>query len=138
MKVSHLEVVLSQTFLFGLAEEARAQDASTIVTDVPVHFVARDATLPVGTYTISGSVSPGAPPGLVLIRAHPKGTFLLPTVFDGTPAEHGTFGFEHVGDTYFLSKVETPWGVYTSNTTQAITKVAQIKDHTTLTSSDAN
>src|SRR4029077_10329756 len=134
MKLSHLKVVLSQAFLFGLAEEAQAQDASTIVTNIPVHFGARDATLPVGTDTISGSVSPGAPPGLALIRAHPKRTFLLPTVFDGTPAEHGTFAVEHLGDTYFISKVETPWAVYTSNTAQTITTVAQIKDHAAFTS----
>ena len=45
------------------------------------------------------------------------------------------FDFEHVGDRYFLSKVETLEGVYTFRTPRAMTKVAQMKDHGTVTSS---
>jgi hypothetical protein len=36
-----------------------------------------------------------------------------------------------VGDKNFLSKVETPLGVYSIKTPRAMTKLAQIKDHPT-------
>ena len=109
MKKSYLNLALSLTCLLGLGEGARAQDASKIVTNVPFEFVAGNATFPAGIYTVGGGLSPEAPLGLVLIRSHDKNALLLPIVFDGAPAGHGRFDFEHVGDKYFLSKVETPW-----------------------------
>jgi hypothetical protein len=138
MKKSYWNVVLSLTCLLGLGQGAPAQEASKIVTNVPFEFVAGGATFSAGTYTVGGGLSPEAPLGLVLIRSHDKGALLLPIVFDGTPAAHGRLDFEHVGDKYFLSKVETPWGVYTLGAPRAITKVARIKGTDTLTSSGAN
>jgi hypothetical protein len=138
MKTLYLNVVLSLTCLLGLGAGAHAQDASKLVTNVPFEFVVGGATLPAGTYTLSGGVAPVVNPDLVFIRSHGKGTFLLPTVFEGSPAEHTQFDFEHVGDKYFLSKVETPWGVYSFGTSRPITKVARMKDHGILTSSGAN
>ena len=37
---------------------------------------------------------------------------MIPTVFDDVQTGHAQFNFEHVGDTYFLSAVETPIGTY--------------------------
>jgi hypothetical protein len=138
MKKSYLNVVLTLTCLLGWAEGVRAQDVSKIVANVPFEFVAGGATLPAGTYAVGGGVSPEAPLGLVLIRSHDQGTLLLPIVFDGTPAAQGRFDFEHVGDKYFLSKVETQWGVYTFGTPRAITRLARMRGPGTLTSSGAN
>lgn len=138
MKKSYLNVALTLTCLLGLGAGVRAQDVSKIVANVPFEFVAGGATLPAGTYAVGGGVSPEAPLGLVLMRSHDKGALLLPIVFDGTPAGQGRFDFEHVGDRYFLSKVETQWGVYTFWTRRAMTRVAQMKDPGTLTSPGAN
>jgi hypothetical protein len=112
MKKAYLSVVLTMTCLLGLGEGARAQDPGKVVSNVPFEFVAGGVTLPAGVYTVGG-VSAEAYPGLVLIRSYDKGVLLLPVAFDGAPAEHGEFDFEHVGDRYFLSKIETPAGVYT-------------------------
>jgi hypothetical protein len=137
MKKAYLSVVLTMTCLLGLGEGARAQDANKVVSNVPFEFVAGGVTLPAGVYTLGG-VSPETYPGLVLIRSHDKGVLLLPVAFDGAQAGRGEFDFERVGDRYFLSKIETLAGVYTFATPRAITKVAQMKDHGTLTSSGAN
>jgi hypothetical protein len=138
MNKTYLNVALTLTCLLGFGAGVRAQDVSKIVTNVPFEFVAGGATLPAGTYAVGGGVSPEAPLGLVLIRSHDKSALLLPIVFDGTPAGHGRFDFEHVGDRYFLSKVETQWGVYTFGTRRAMTRVAQMKNSGTLTSPGAN
>jgi hypothetical protein len=137
MKKSYVSVVLTMICLLGLGEGARAEDAGKVVSNVPFDFVVGGVTLPAGEYTVGG-VSPEVYTGLVLIRSQNESALLLPIVFDRNPAGHGQFDFEHVGDTYFLSKVETPAGVYTFRTPRAITKVAQMKDHGTWTSSGAN
>jgi hypothetical protein len=137
MKKSYLSVVLTMICLLGLREAARAQDAGKVVSNIPFDFVVGDMTLPAGVYTVSG-VSAEAYPGLVLIRSHDKGALLLPIVVDRPRAGHAEFYFEHAGDKYFLSKIETPAGVYTFGTSGAITKVAQMKDHDTSTSFGAN
>jgi hypothetical protein len=41
------------------------------------------------------------------IRSYHQGALLLPIVFDGVPAKQAKVGFEHVGDKYFLSTIET-------------------------------
>jgi hypothetical protein len=132
MKKSYLSVVLTMICLLGLGEGARAQDAGKVVSNVPFEFVVGGVTLPADVYTV-GKASPEAYSDLVLIRSQNKGALLLPIAFDEAPAGRGEFDFEHIGDRYFLSKVETPQGVYTFRTPPAITKVAQVKDHGTVT-----
>ena len=136
MKKSYLTVVLTLTCLLGLGISARAQDEDKIAVNVPFEFVAGGETLPAGTYSVS-RVSPGTTPALV-IRGYDNSVFLLPIAFDGAPADHAELSFEHVGDKYFLSKVETLAGVYTIATPRAMTKVAQMKDDGSGSSSGAN
>jgi hypothetical protein len=133
MKKSYLTVVLTLTCLLGLGEGARAQDASRIVANIPFDFVAGGETLPAGTYSVS-RISFKSQQGLA-IRSYDKGALVLPIVFDGVPAEQAKVGFEHAGDKYFLSTIETPAGVYTIGIPRAMTKVAQMKDHDTMSSS---
>jgi hypothetical protein len=111
-------------------------DASRIVVNVPFDFVAGGETLPAGTYSVS-RVSTEAQPDLA-IRSDDKSALLLPIVFDGVPDDQAKLGFEHVGDKYYLSKVETLAGVYTIGTPRAMTKIDQMKDHGTMSSSGTN
>jgi hypothetical protein len=136
MKKSYLSVVLTLTCLLGLGISARAQDTSRVVVTVPFEFVAGGETLPAGTYTL-GRVSPASQRGLV-IRSDDQSAFLLPIVVDDAPAEQAKLGFTQVGDKYVLSRIETPAGVYTIGIPRAMTKVAQMKDQGSLTSSGSN
>lgn len=133
MKKSYLTVALTLTCLLGLGISARAQDASNIVVNVPFEFVAGGKTLSAGTYSV-GSVFPESDLTLI-IRSLDKGEFLLPVDFAGASGGQAKLSFEHIGHTYFLSKVQTPAGVYTIGTRRAMTKLAQMKDHGTVASS---
>jgi hypothetical protein len=135
MKKSYFVAVLTLTCLLGLGGSSRAQDASRIVVHVPFDFVAAGATLPAGTYSV-GRVSDSQPS--LFIRSYEKGALLLPIVFDGAAADQAKLAFQHVGDRYFLSRIETPAGVYTLGTPRVMTKVAQTKDQGTMSSSGTN
>ena len=143
MKKSSLAVVLTLSCMLGLGISARAQELDKLAVNVPFEFVAGGQTLPAGTYSVS-RVSSGDPRSLA-IRSDDNSVFLLPMSFDGdpvpvngAPADHAEFSFEHAGGKYFLSKVETPGGIYAFRTPRAMTQVAQMKDHGTASSSDAN
>ena len=136
MKKSHSAVLLTLTCLLGLGISARAQEVDKVVVNVPFEFVAAGQTLPAGTYSVS-RVSSRDPRSLV-IRSDNNSVFLLPIVFNGASSDNAKLGFEHVGDKYFLSKIETPAGVYAVRTPRAMTQVAQMRDHGTVSSSGAN
>ena len=143
MNKSFLTVVLTLTCLLGLGISARAQDEDKLVVNVPFDFVAGGETLPAGTYSVS-RISPEANRTLV-ISSNNNSVFLLPMFFDDSPvsvnqvsADHAELGFEHVGDKYFLSKVETLGGVYAIRTPRAMTQLAQTKDHSTGSPSGSN
>jgi hypothetical protein len=135
MNKSYFTVVLTLACLLGLGISARAQDAGRVVTNVPFDFVAGGQMLPAGTYSVS-RVSETAP--VLVIRSYDHSTLLLPIVFDGATADHAELSFEHVGDKYFLSKVGTPAGTYAIATPPAMTRLAQMKDHDTVSSSGGN
>jgi hypothetical protein len=132
MKKSFASVVLTMICLLGLGEGARAEDEGKVVSNVPFEFAVGGVTLPAGVYTLGKAE---ANSGLVLIRSQDRGALLLPITFDEASVGRAQFDFEHVGDRYFLSKVETPQGVYIFRTPRAITKLAQVKDHGTVTNS---
>ena len=143
MKKSLLTVVLTLTCLLGLGISSRAQDIDKLAVNVPFDFVAGGETLPAGTYSVS-RVSPEINRSLA-IRNSENSVFVIPMFFDGSPAsvngvsaDHAELSFEHVGDKYFLSKVQTLGGVYAIRTPRAMTQVAQMKDHGTASSSGAN
>src|ERR1700722_7008970 len=91
--------------------------------------------MPTGTYNVSRLALSQRE---LVVRGSDNSAFVLPMVFDDVASDHAGLGFEHVGDTYFLSKVETLEGVYTVGTPRPLTKVAQIKDNHTMSSSGSN
>jgi hypothetical protein len=136
MKTSHLTAVLTLTCLLGLGASARAADGDSVAVTVPFEFVAGAKVMPAGKYSIARSF-PVENRGLV-IRSFSDGVFLLPTVFDGFTTGHTKLSFEHVGDKYFLSKVETQAGVYSFPLPRATASLAQTKNNLTLSSSGGN
>jgi len=134
MNKSYLAAVLTLVCVFGLGLSARAQEEQ-VIAKVPFDFVAGGEVMPAGTYNVSRLA--GSQRELV-VRGSDNSAFVLPMVFDDVASDHAGLGFEHVGDTYFLSKVETLEGVYTVGTPRPLTKVAQIKDNHTMSSSGSN
>jgi len=134
MNKSYLAAVLTLVCVFGLGLSARAQEEQ-VIAKVPFDFVAGGEVMPAGTYNVSRLA--GSQRELV-VRGSDNSAFVLPMVFDDVASDHAGLGFEHVGDTYFLSKVETLEGVYIVGTPRPLTKVAQIKDNHTMSSSGSN
>jgi hypothetical protein len=124
MKKSYFAVVLTLTFLLGSVITANAQDASKIIATIPFEFVAGVKTMPAGTYTIS-RVSTGH--SSLIIRSFDEGTMVLPIAVDEPSAEQAELTFEHVGDKYFLNKVETPAATFTIAIPRTMTTLARVK-----------
>jgi hypothetical protein len=136
MNKSYLTVVFTLTCLLGVGISARAQDTEGVRVNVPFEFVAGGTTLPAGTYSV-GRLSGDAHSGIA-IRGYGNSAFVLPMVVAGTPAEQPKLNFEHVGDKYLLSEIDTPAGVYTLALPRANVGLVQVKDQGTVSSSGAN
>src|SRR5271154_918768 len=107
----YLSVVLTLTCVLSLGLTAHAQDSRSIVVNIPFEFIAGTKVLPAGRYSVE-RVSPDSDSALV-ITGFGNSAFLLPIVFDGITSGKASAGFEQVENKHFLSKVETPAGVYT-------------------------
>ncbi|MGB8583964.1 MAG: hypothetical protein WCD47_24340 [Candidatus Sulfotelmatobacter sp.] len=136
MQKSYLTAVLTLTCLLGLGISARAQDTEGVRVNVPFEFAAAGTTLPAGIYSV-GRLSIDGHSGIA-IRGHGNAALVLPILVDGAPAVQSKLSFEHVGDRYFLSQVETPGGVYTFAVPRAMAALAQVKDQGTVSSSGGN
>jgi len=136
MKKSYFIAVLTLTCLLGLGISAHAQDTEGVRVKVPFEFVAGSATLPAGTYTL-GRLSVDAYSGLT-ISTFGHGAFVLPIAVDGTSAEQPKLSFEQVGGKYFLTKADTPGGIYTFALPRAMVGLTQVKDQGATSSGGAN
>jgi hypothetical protein len=143
MKNVYLTVALTVMCLLGSGITAHAQELDNIHASVPFDFVAGGKMLPAGTYSVS-RVSRDVNQNL-LIRSNDDNVFVIPMFVDrdaaslnGGSAYHAGLTFEHVGDKYFLSEVETLGGLYALSTPRPMTQVAQTKDHGTGSPSGSN
>jgi hypothetical protein len=132
MKNSYFAVVLTLTCLLGVGVTAHAQDASMVTVTVPFEFVAGVKTMPAGTYTVSRVSTVRS---ALIIHSYDEGTIVLPIAVDEPSAGQAELSFEHVGDKYFLSEVETPTAVFTIAIPRAMTRLAQVKVDGTVSSS---
>jgi hypothetical protein len=143
MRNTYLTVALTVMCLLGSGITAHAQELDNIHASVPFDFVAGGKTLPAGTYSVS-RVSPDVNQNLV-IHSNDDNVFVIPIFVDrdaatlnGGSAYHTGLTFEHVGDKYFLSEVETLGGLYALRTPRPMTQVAQTKDRGTGSPSGSN
>ena len=134
MNKSYLVALLSLFIVFGLGTTARAQEEQ-VVTKVPFDFVVNGQAMPAGTYNVSRIDGPQR--GLV-IKGSDSSTFFLPIVFERVDSDQASLGFKHIGTSYYLSTVKTLDNVYTLGTPRPMTKVAQMKDNTSSSSSSGS
>jgi hypothetical protein len=136
VKKSYLIVALTLVCLFGFRISAGAQDTEGIRVKVPFEFIAGGATLPAGTYSI-GRLSVDQR-SAISIRGWGNTAFVLPMAVNEAAGEQSKLSFDHVGDKYLLSEIETPGGSYTLALPQAMVALAQMKDHSTVSSASGN
>ena len=109
----------------GMALAAHAQDAGTVVVNVPFEFMAGGQTLPAGTYTIRKAFSE-ASSALLISGGGTHGLFVLPAAFDGAAGDKARLSFEYVGETHLLSAVTTEAGTYTIATGPAAANLSRL------------
>ena len=126
MKKQYLTVLFTLICVLGLGLGARAQEEDTVVTKVPFDFVAGGKVLPAGTYRVS-RVAPASGSRELEMRSYETraSVFVIPTVFDDVRSDKAQLHFEHLGDTYFLSAIETPIGTYSVDIPPSAIKLAQ-------------
>lgn len=123
MKKQYLTVLFTLISVLGLGLGAGAQEQDTVLGKVPYDFVVSGQVLPAGTYRISRiSTSPRT----LEISSYETGAsaLLVPTFFDDAQTGHAQFSFEHAGDKYFLSAIETPIGTYSIRVPQSAIELA--------------
>jgi hypothetical protein len=108
-----LAVLFTLICVLGFGLRAHAQEQDTVVAKVPYDFVVGGQILPAGMYRVSRVTSTGSRELEITSYDRRAGAFLIPTFFDGTQIGHAQLNFEHAGDKYFLSGIETPIGAYT-------------------------
>jgi hypothetical protein len=138
MKKQYSTVLFALICVLGLGLGARAQDEDTVVANVPYDFVAGGEVLPAGTYRVSRVNTGGSRELLISSYETGASVFLIPTVFADAPAEHAQLSLQPVGGKYFLSKIQTPNGVYTIAIPRSATKVAQMEKHEGTSASGSN
>ena len=80
---------------------------------MPHDFVVGGQVLPAGMYRVS-RLNTARTSRTLEISSYEKraSAVLIPTLFDDSQIGHAQLNFEHFGDTYFLSGIETPTGTY--------------------------
>lgn len=128
MKKQYLTVLFTLICVLGLGLGARAQEEDTVVAKVPYDFVVGGQLLPAGTYTVSRIDSSSGLKALEISSYETRAsTFLIPTFFNDVQTGRAQLNFEHVGDKYFLSAVETPIGAYVLTIPPSAIKLAQME-----------
>ena len=138
MKKQYVAVLFTLICVLGLELGARAQDEGAVVANVPYDFVAGGRVLPAGTYRVNRVHSYTGSRELEISSYETgAGALLIATVFDSAQTEHTQLNFEHVGDKYFLSAVETPIGRYAIAIPPSAIKLA-LKEQPSPSSSGSN
>ena len=137
MNKLYVTALLTLTSLCGLAVKAHAQDPEGVVVKVPFEFVAGEKTMPAGTYSV-GRLSSVDPHLGLIIRSYDNSVLVLTTLVETASAQQPALSFEHVEGKYFLSKVETLGGTYAIPVPRAISALAQVRDHSSVSASGSN
>jgi hypothetical protein len=126
----HPAVLLTLICLLGLGLSARAQEQGAVVTNVPFEFVAGGKVLPAGKYTVN-RVAPASGSRELEMRSYEMraSVFVIPTAFDELRSQKAQFTFEHLGNGYFLSAIETATGTYSIDIRPSAIKLIQMEQH---------
>jgi hypothetical protein len=129
-----LTIVLTLICVLGFGLRALAQEEDTVVATVPFEFVVGGQVLPPGMYRVSRTNSDGSRELKISSYETGAGALLIPTFFDDTQIGHGQLNFEHAGDKYFLSGIETPIGTYAISVPRSAIRLALMEQQGTLSS----
>jgi hypothetical protein len=134
MKKQYLTILFTLICILGFGLGARAQEEDTVVAKVPFDFVIAGKILPAGAYRVSRVNTAGSRELEISSYDARTGVLFLPTVFDDFQTGHAELNFEHVGNKYFLSAIETPIGTYDITIPPSAIKLARMEQQGTSSS----
>jgi hypothetical protein len=113
MKTIYVRFLSAFFGLAALAAATRAQAVDQIVVNIPYEFVVAGKTLPAGTYTVKRLNDRDINELSITSFENRAGALLISTEVSEAREYKPTLRFEHIGDQYFLSKIETAEHVFT-------------------------
>lgn len=135
MKKQYLTVLFTLICVLGLGLGAQAQEEDTVLTKIPYEFVVAGHVLPAGTYRVRRINTTGSSRALEISSYETRSSaFVIPTVFDNFQTGHAQLNFEHVGNKYFLSAIETPIGTYAIAIPPSAVELARMEQQRTVSS----
>jgi hypothetical protein len=134
MKKQYLTVLFTLACVLGLGLGARAEEVDTVVANVPFNFVIAGKILPAGAYRVSRVNTAGNRELEISSYDARTGVLLIPTVFDDFQTGDAQLNFEHAGNKYFLSAIETPIGTYAITIPPSAIELARMEQQGTSSS----
>ena len=140
MKTIYVRFLSAFFGLAAFAAAARAQEIDQIIVKVPYEFVASGKTLPAGTYRVHRAYDDRGTKVLVMTSfENREGVLLLSSDVSTTREYKPAVSFEHIGDQYFLSKIETADHIFTYPvSTKPATQVVAMKKQTSPATSSSS
>jgi hypothetical protein len=113
MKTIYIRFLSAFLGLAALGGAARAQAVDQLVVNVPYDFVVEGKTLPAGSYTVRRISDTDVNELSITSFENRTGALLISTEVSEAREYKPTLSFEHVGDQYILTKIETAEHVFT-------------------------
>ena len=134
MKKQYLTILFTLICILGFGLGAQAQEKDLVLAKIPYDFVVSGQVLPAGTYRVSRTDTKASRALQISSYETRASAFLIPTVFDDTQTGHAQLNFEHVGNKYFLSAIETPIGAYAITIPPSAIELARMEQQGTSSS----
>jgi hypothetical protein len=113
MKTIYIRFLSAFLGLAALAAATRAQAVDQLIVNVPYDFVVAGKTLPAGTYRVNRINDRDINELSISSFENRTGALLVSTEVSEATEYKPTLTFQHVGDQYFLSKIETAEHIFT-------------------------
>jgi hypothetical protein len=135
MKTTYARFLSAFFGLAALAAASRAQEVDQLRVNIPHEFVVAGKTLPAGTYRVNRLNDRDLTELEITSVENRAGALLLSSEVRSTrpdkPEDKPALTFQHVGDQYFLSKIETADHIFTIPVSVKPATVIAMKNQTT-------
>jgi len=113
MKTIYVRFLSAFFALAALAVAIRAQAVDKLIVNISHHFVAAGKTLPAGTYTINRINDFDIAELSITSFENREGVLLISSEIAPTREDKPALSFQHIGNQYVLSKIETANHIFT-------------------------
>jgi hypothetical protein len=138
MKTTYARILSAFFALAVLAVASRAQEVDQLLVKVPYDFVVSGKTLPAGTYRINRLDDRDLSQLEITGVDNRTGVLLLSGEVTPTTEDKPALRFEHIGNQYFLSRIETAEHIFTIGVPAKATQLVAMKKQTNPSASSSS